>query len=73
MVRAEQVENVELPTAWRLDQHVIYAIPMQPGVLLSSSGCIVNEVVTGCELCSSFSFLQGQLRSASGHIVEELM
>lgn len=73
MVRDEQVENAELPIAWNLDQHMIYATLMHPGVLLSSRGCIINEVVPGCELCLSCSSLQGQLRSALGCMTEELM
>lgn len=73
MVRDEQVENAELLIAWNLEQHMIDTTLMHSGVLLSSSGCIINEVVPGCELCSSCSSLQGQLRNSLGHMVEELM
>lgn len=73
MIRDEQVENAELPIVWNLEQHMIYAALMHPGVLLSSRGCIINEVVPGCEFCWSCSSLQGQLRSALGHMMEELM
>lgn len=73
MVRDEWVENAELPIVWNPDQHMINAALMHAGVLLSSSGCIINEVVPGCELCSSCSSLQGQLRSALGCMMEELM
>lgn len=73
MARDEQVENAELLLVWNLDQHMIHATLMHAGVLLSSSGCIINEAVPGCELCSSCSSLQGQLRSALGYMMEELM
>lgn len=73
VVRDEQVENAELPTVRNLDQHMIYATLMHLGALLSSSGCIINEAVPGCELCSSCSSLQGQLRSALSHMREEFM